>query len=62
MIGVAQKLGAYQAVSYTWDEPSHYNKLVVEIEKDVFRKEYNLEIIKSFEPEKLTIQVLILLA
>lgn len=47
MVGIPQKVLPFQATPYTWDEPSRFHKLLVEIENSKFSKEYSLDIIKS---------------
>jgi hypothetical protein len=47
MVGIKQELGPYQAVPFTWDEPSKFRRLVIEIDGEVLKKEINLDIIKA---------------
>jgi hypothetical protein len=56
-VGVKQTLQPYQAIPYTWDEPSKFTKLVVEIENSTFKKEFNLNIIRTHEPFEVHLEV-----
>jgi vacuolar protein sorting-associated protein 13A/C len=50
VIGVPEKLSPYECMPYVWDQPSRFHKLVVEIPDANFRKEYSIDIFRSYEP------------
>lgn len=49
-IGIPQVVSPYQATPFTWDDPSQPNRLIVEIENSNFASEFNLHIIKIYDP------------
>ncbi|PRP86239.1 vacuolar protein sorting-associated protein 13 family protein, partial [Planoprotostelium fungivorum] len=50
VVGAPERIDPYQAISYTWDEPSRFHGLVVEVINGDFKKDYTLDVIKSHKP------------
>lgn len=56
-VGTVQKISPFQALPFTWDHPSRFQKLLVEIENGKFKKEYSLDIMKTHKLVTVTTQV-----
>jgi len=49
-------LKGYQSAPYSWDEPAKPHRLVVRLLNSDFKKDYNLDIMRTFEPVTITKQ------